>query len=167
MRVAATQAPLVSRRADAPTPLLHVRDQKASGTDGGTFTSGAWRTRDLNTVLTNEIAGASLAANQITLPAGKYQIEARAPAYRVKQHKMKLRNTTDLADTLIGLSADADDTNNVGTHTFLSGRFAISGVKVLEIQHQCTITRAASGLGVNSAFGVVEVFTDVLIWKIA
>ena len=28
-----------------------ICDQKANDTDGGTFTSGAWRTRDLNTCL--------------------------------------------------------------------------------------------------------------------
>lgn len=42
------------------SPLLHVQDQKTSGTLGGTFTSGAWRTRDLNTELTNEITGGGL-----------------------------------------------------------------------------------------------------------
>lgn len=36
--------------------LFHVQDQKASGTSGGTFTSGADRTRTLNTTVTNEIA---------------------------------------------------------------------------------------------------------------
>ena len=44
-------------------PFLHIQDQKPQGTYGGTFTAGAWRTRDLNTVLTNTITGASLAAN--------------------------------------------------------------------------------------------------------
>ena len=54
------------------TKLLHMRDEKANGTQGGTFTSGSWYTRDLNTVVTNEINGASLSSNQFTLPAGDY-----------------------------------------------------------------------------------------------
>ena len=66
--------------------FLHIQDQKPQGTNGGTFTSGAWRTRDLNTVLTNTITGASLADNQITLPAGKYYVEASAPAYQTFAH---------------------------------------------------------------------------------
>ena len=69
--------------------LLHIRDEKAQNTAGGTFTSGAWRTRDLNTVKTNEITGASLAANQITLPAGTYWVEWSAPAYVVNQNQSK------------------------------------------------------------------------------
>ena len=39
--------------------LLHIQDQKASGTSGGTFTTGAWQTRVLNTELTNTITSMS------------------------------------------------------------------------------------------------------------
>lgn len=58
---------------------LNMNSFLHKGTHGGTFTAGAWRTRDLNTVLTNTISGASLSNNQITLPAGKYYVEASAP----------------------------------------------------------------------------------------
>ena len=40
--------------------LLHVREEQASGTDGGTFTSGARRTRDLNVEKTREISGGGM-----------------------------------------------------------------------------------------------------------
>ena len=40
--------------------FLIVEDQKASGTDGGTFTSGAWQTRDLITEGCNNISGAGV-----------------------------------------------------------------------------------------------------------
>lgn len=33
--------------------IVILQDQKAQNTDGGTFTSGAWRTRDLNTKVTD------------------------------------------------------------------------------------------------------------------
>jgi len=62
--------------------LLHVIEEQAAGTNGhndGNFVSGAYRTRVLNKVLTNEISGASVASNQITLPAGTYFIEAQSP----------------------------------------------------------------------------------------
>jgi len=147
--------------------LLHVRDEKASGTNSGTFTCGAWRTRDLNTVLTNEIAGSSLAANQITLPAGTYFVEASAPAYRVDYHKVKLYNITDASDVIIGTSdksgAAADYTQD---RSIVSGRFTIAGVKVFELQHYGLTTRANNGLGTVCTFGVVEVFAEVKIWKI-
>lgn len=40
--------------------VLHVQDQKAATTDGGTFTSGADRTRDINTEVTNTLTGGGL-----------------------------------------------------------------------------------------------------------
>ena len=79
-------------------PFLHIQDQKPQGTNGGTFTSGAWRTRDLNTVLTNTITGASLSANQITLPAGKYYVEAKSVATEVERHKVRFVNDDETLD---------------------------------------------------------------------
>ena len=77
------------------TTLGHWREQQTAGTAGGTFTAGAWRTRGLATEVTNTISGASLAANQITLAAGTYDIDAHAVAFRVDGHVAKLYNITD------------------------------------------------------------------------
>ena len=82
--------------------LLHIQDQKTSGTQGGTFTAGAWQTRVLNTELTSTIAEASLSANQITLPAGDYYLEAAAPAFRVDMHVVRIQNITDASTILSG-----------------------------------------------------------------
>jgi len=147
--------------------LLHVRDEKPNGTAGGTFTSGAWRTRTLNTVLTNEISGASLATNQITLPAGTYWIDADPIAHGVNQHRAKLRNITDTADILIGTAATSNVTNPSSTLSKIAGRFTLAGTKTLEIQHWANTTNATGGFGVAfSAAGVVEIYTNVKIWKV-
>ena len=60
-----------------------IRDEKASGTTGGTFTSGAWQTRDLNTEVVDTGNHASVATNQITLAAGTYRFRIVAPAHLV------------------------------------------------------------------------------------
>ena len=149
--------------------LLHVRDEKANATAGGTFTSGAWQTRTLNTSLTNEISGASLSSNQIILPAGTYFIYASLPAMHVNNHKAKLTNVTDSSDTLIGTNDYAGSTNTgyVNTNSLIKGRFTIASQKTFEIQHRCATTLAGEGFGTGTSFGVVEVFTDVQIWKVA
>lgn len=147
--------------------LLHVREEQAANTSGGTFTSGAWRTRTLNTTLVNEISGASLGSNQITLPAGTYEIDALAPGLSVGVHKAKLRNTTDSTDTLIGLSMQNDASTGLHcTNAPVRGRFTIAAQKVFELQHQCGVTRSTNGLGLASNLGVVEVYSDVVIRKI-
>ena len=46
-----------------------VEDQKANNLYPATITASTWTTRELNTVVINDITGASLASNQITLAA--------------------------------------------------------------------------------------------------
>lgn len=147
--------------------LLHVRDEKSAGVNGGTFTAGAWRTRDVNTVKTNEISGASLSSNQITLPAGTYFIMASAPAYNLSIHKAKLRNVTDGSDVIIGTSEYNVSTVQVQTRSFVLGRFTIAASKAFEIQHYASVTISTTGFGWASNFSVVEVYTEVFIWKVA
>ena len=82
-------------------PLLHVQDQKPTGTGGGTSVSGD-NERPLNTVLTNEIAGASLDSNKITLPAGEYFISANAQIYSgSEEHTSELQSHSDLVCRLL------------------------------------------------------------------
>ncbi len=146
--------------------LLHVQDQKASGLDGGTFTSGAWRTRDLNTVLTNEIAGASVSGNQMTLPSGDYFILASAPAYTVGSHRAKMFNVTDASDILIGTSEAMSTASNVQTRSFLAGRFTLASEKIVELRHRGASTSSGTGFGVASSFSDPEIYADVSIWKV-
>jgi hypothetical protein len=153
-------------RADAfGAQLFHVRDEKPAGTNGGTFTSGAWQTRDLNTVRSNEIAGANLSANQITLAAGEYFIMASAPGRDCAKHQIKWRNITDQTDELTGRTAAVAQGNDA--HVSVSGRFSVVGAsKSFELQHRCQTTRLGEGLGTAGNFGISESYADVMIWKV-
>ena len=144
--------------------LLHIRDEKSSGTGGGTSSSGSWQTRTLNTVKTNEIS-ASLSSNQVSLISGTYYIMAKALHFDGDRHKIKLRNITDSSDEIIGSSEYAEDSSNGTTNSYLNGRFTIGGTKVFEIQHRCEV--GDGSFGVQSSFGVIEVYADVQIWKVA
>jgi hypothetical protein len=152
--------------------LLHVRDEKVAGTQGGTFTAGDWRTRTLNTVKTNGISGASLTSNQITLPAGTYDVDITAEAYLVQGHKLKLYNITDAVDQIIGQNAYSgqnpgnQNDSPVATSATVKGRFTLVAQKVFEVRHRCTNSGSTSGFGIALGFGVVEVYCDALIRKI-
>lgn len=144
--------------------LLHVQDQKTAGTDGQALASGSWLQRNLNTTLTNEISGASLASNQISLPAGTYWVEARANSYNCDKHKLRLQNTTDSTTLLQGLNAGPDTTGVGMTDTAeLRGRITLAGTKTLQLQHRVENTSIA-GHAFN--LSVVEVYAEVLIWKV-
>jgi len=143
-----------------------VEDQKTSGTAGGTFTSGAWQTRTLNTEVLNGISGASLASNQITLPAGTYDVRFVAPAAGVSLHKAKICDITHSTDLIIGSSEDIYNTASVTKSTGF-GRFVLSGETVIELQHYCSATGSTQGFGQACGFSVVEVYAHVEIQKIA
>jgi hypothetical protein len=91
----------------------------------------------LNTVLTNEISGASLATNQITLPAGTYEIEWSAPGYSVNVHQSQLYDTTASAILIGGSSEDANTNVYAQTRSVGFGRFTLSIESVLELRHRC------------------------------
>lgn len=146
------------------TNVAYIREEQTSGTNGGTFTSGAWQTRVLNTKTDPNSIVTTLASNQFTIPAGTYQIEATAPAFVVNAHKAKLRNITDSTDTLIGSSENTQ--GNAQTSSRVCGTFTIAGSKVFEIQHQGTATSTSNGFGMASSFSVVEVYTQVMLTKI-
>lgn len=159
-------AGLAYRNGGALTPLLHLQDQKATNTDGGTFTSGDWRTRTLNTEVTDEI-GSTLSSNQFTLPAGTYEINATAPARNVGSHKLRLRNITDGSDTLIGISEYMSPTNTGANRATLRGRFTIAAEKTFELQHRCSSSESTVGFGAASNFSVTEIYADVMVWRVA
>lgn len=143
--------------------VMIVYDQKAQNTAGGTFTSGAWQTRTLNTVQSNSITGASLASNQITLPAGTYLIEGSAPAATVNLHQAGFYNVTDGTFSIIGTTERAG-TSDV-TRSFFSGVITIAGTKVFDIRHRCQITCGTYGFGYAGNFAV-EIYTMVKITKL-
>lgn len=154
------------------TQLLHVREEQASGTNPqGTLTGAAWDLRILNTVVTNQISGASLASNQIVLPAGTYYIQGQAPCSgNVQGHKARLYNVTDAATTIIGTSernrtaAGADEATN---YSYLFGQFTITASKTFEVQHYL-LAFAPGGVGLASGVPTLaEVYTTVMIWKVA
>lgn len=146
-------------------PTCYIKDVKANGTNGGTATSGSWERRDLNTV-SGSCSFVSLSSNQVTLSSGTYRVRASAPALGVGQNKIKLRNTTDSTDTLIGTQEYADNTNLGTSRSVITGRFSISSSKTYEIQHRVATTKATNGYGNNSNFGVDEIFTEVEITKL-
>ena len=146
-----------------------IADSKAASSNhGGTFTSGAWRTRDLNTELADADSIVSISSNQFTLQAGSYLIRAAAPAYRVNRHLIRLYNITDSSVVVEGYGSYSHANDNSLTHTFLSARTTITGAKVFEIQHRCQTTEADVGLGLNMSNNISntdDIYTIVEIYK--
>jgi hypothetical protein len=148
--------------------LLHVQDQKAAGTHGGTATSGAWRTRDLNTDVVNNISGASLTSNQISLPAGKYYVEGTTTAYRIGQSVARIFDVTGSELLVLSAFTRVDTTVIASVLVPLCGVFDIEETSVIELQHLFSTTRENNGLGDGIDIGQpYNVFSDLKFWKVA
>jgi|APSaa5957512535_1039671.scaffolds.fasta_scaffold32427_2 hypothetical protein len=153
---------------NASKSVFVAEERKTSGSPGGDFNSGAWRTRLLSDVAVNNISGASLSTNQITLPAGTYEIEAWANAGIVDLHATRLYNVTDDSVPISGSGEYTAITGMSGKST-LRGVITIAGTKVFELQHRCSLSRSSTGFGfhVGGSFAVeYEVFSNIKIKRI-
>lgn len=150
------------------TPVLWVRDEKASGVAGGSGIPDGYVVRTLNTAKKNSMSGASLAGNQITLPAGTFRVSFTAPAGpTASNHKAYLYNVTDGVTTVAGTSTYAPQSAQIVTVSqVLCAEFTISSSKVFEVRHWITAT-GTPNLGAASSSGQVEVYTDVFIEKVS
>jgi len=145
-----------------------VCDRKSAGSHGGSFASGDWRTRELNTEDFDPDGIVTLSSNQFTLQAGSYFINAMAPAQSVVNHQLRLRNITDSNNALFGFAAYASQSSGNATddndYAFLKGRITLSGAKTFELQHRCNTTRNGAGFGQPSTFAE-ETYASVEIYK--
>ena len=144
-----------------------ICDEKASGTGGGTFTSGAFRTRDLDTEIADPDSIVSISGNQFTLGAGSYLIEASATAHDVQRHIARIYNATSSSVVAYGQPNFGDTSGNGTGPSIVVARVTITGDTAFEIQHRCETTKATNGFGLNNDFGsdIVNKYTIVKIFK--
>ena len=151
----------------AKNQVAYLKDVKASGTNGGGFTSGAWQTRDLNTV-TGDSTIVSLATNIFTLQPGEYDIEAEAIGHHVNTHQsgiaLSSSSTPDIALGSSEYSPVALDSS--GTKSKVMTKFFITTPTSYKIVHRCQTTDSDNGFGNATSFGINEVYTQVKITKL-
>jgi len=133
------------------TSYAIIADVKASNADGGSFTSGAWRTRDLNTEISDVDSIVSISSNQFTLAAGSYFIIFSAQAHNPNSHQTRLYNATTSANVQFGQAMYGGASTSVTTASRGVARVTISGSTVFEIQHRCASTKSTFGLGVGTS----------------
>ncbi len=151
----------------ANKPVFHAQEQKPTGEVGHNYTGGE-EDVILNTVLTNEITGASLASNEITLPAGKYYASGQ------------LIFSISTVDTVCRLSV-RDTAGNVlviGVSKFAATRFTGEGYLVsgqFELTTTTVITLSKydnKGGSFNPTYPAItnqapyEVYSDFKIWAL-
>ena len=149
-------------------PLLHMEEELAAQTDGGTFLAGANRNRDLNVLRVNEISGASFntGSSLITLSIGTYRVEGSAPAFGVLEHVVKFNSVSGTSTALIGTRELAP--SGIQTRSFVYGTISPLVESTYRLQHQCQTSQNTNGFGVGSGSNIstANIFSECKIWRI-
>jgi hypothetical protein len=146
-------------------PGLVIEQQQVSGTGGGSSVAGTNNIRVLNTVVRNNIAGASLAVNQFTLPAGTYMIDWVCPVSASNRHQSMLFNVTDAIIEKRGTSGNSTAGANYSQDFSTGIHFVtLAASKVFEIRHYTETNSGAFTLGHACSQGT-ETYTRVKVYK--
>ena len=156
------------------TRVALLKDQKNNQVDGGTFTSGAWRDRDLtveedpsgfvNFVPTpNGQTTAGTNGNTPgywSLPAGQYKIEWYATGFIVNRHKTRLvYSTTESHISTAGLDSSASFVEGSNANNTTQDNDAISTISTghtvikltettwFKVMHFCSTSNPDEGFG--------------------
>lgn len=153
---------------DLGYPLLHVVDEKNSATDGGSAAAATIQDRNLNTIRVNEISGASLAANVVTLPEGTYWIEANTPAFATQKTKGWLAESVSNTIRVHGTNEYGINTGGSSCQSLIMGRLTVPvGGLAYKLRTYTEVAVGTNGLGVCSpGSGQNSVYSQLKAWKL-
>ena len=143
--------------------LLADRHNATAG-DRGTFSTGAWRTREINTEVVDTDNIVTLSSNQFTLQAGTYQIKFGACAYKVNRHITRLRQISPVATIAAGSSQYSYASSADLSWSRGFARFTITQATAYEIQHYCQTSQSDNGFGFQMTYSTSD-YVQVEIYK--
>ena len=130
----------------------------------GAYTTGDWRTRDIDTEISDEDGIVTISSNQFTLQAGNYFIRFACSMYHCGNHAIRLRNITDSSTAGVG-EPNYSYTYSSSLMTTGTCRVSIDSAKVFEVQGYPSTTKATNGFGEDMDNGPchsvrVEIFKE-------
>ena len=142
-----------------------VREQQSSSTDGGTFNSGDWRVRSINTEVFDPDNIVSVANNEITLVAGTYVAVWFAHAWHVNQHQTRLKLDSSTSTSFNALGSSSHSLTNASNQNASHGihRFTLNQTESLSLQHRCQSSQS-NGFGQANGWGN-NIYSQVVFYK--
>lgn len=143
-----------------------IRDIKSTGTNGGTFTSGAWQTRDLNTLEgKNPYLWITLSSNTFTLKEGTYLLTGTIPNFNVGDNQTRIYNTTTNTPEFYSVNCTSGSISQSSSK--ISGIIIVpSGKNSYILQHFCQKTQISDGFGIANGFDNSETYSVLNIKRI-
>ena len=144
-----------------PISVAVIADEKSNGTNGPSLTTGTWaNNRDLNTEISDPDNIVSIASNQFTLGAGTYLISWSCPNYETNRHRSRLYDVT--ADTTLAYGG-----NEIATASSRSGGSVVTTISSNNVYKVQQRVHSSGGFGgIACSFGVNEIYTIVVIYKL-
>lgn len=130
----------------------------------GTVTAGMWNIGPLNTVVRNEITGASLdsANNTFTLPPGKYYMEAFRAIFYCRGYETRLWDVTHGEVAIYGGKGYADPSSGHNSeHVPINGILEPSETTTYRIEAWVETTRTSTGWGYRD----IALSGDNVVWS--
>ena len=167
--------PSANLRGPSGINQLIAVSQNDTSLAGSIGASGGWRTRAINTLDYNNIAGASFAANRITVPAGTYEVNGfacmhyaiplatTAPGLYLS-FGTRLYNITAAATALNGLALvnmleQTDTTASFKYHnetSLLEGTVTFAAQATLELQSHWSVNASLTGVLATPGYNLVS-----------
>jgi hypothetical protein len=146
--------------------IAYVQRFVPPATSGGTSVAGAWNTVPLSQLNDPTGIGISVSSNQITIPAGSYDITGFS-SLRTSDNQLRLRNITDGTTTLLGFNVYG---GNISDGALMpascSGIVTISSTKVFELQYRVAVGDTFGLGGASTNFGEDILTASVKIQKL-
>lgn len=144
--------------------LKYAKLFELSSGDGGSSIVG-WQTRAL-THHTDHDDIVTLSSNLFTPIAGKYIVQAAAPAYAVGRHRIRIWDETQSRAALMGISlwAGGGSSPNHANLAYVCGIIETEGEIEYSLDHYTQLAQATYGLGTDTQgtadnqYGTVELF---------
>jgi hypothetical protein len=147
------------------TAFINISNSLAQGTDGPAIVAGSWQDVPLNTINSDSQGIViSLAANEITLPAGAYRVRGAAPAFKGGNTVLRTCNVTTGINTTAKPERGADE--EVQINATLDARIVLPATQTIKFQQLCssTITGGVLGKAANLT-GVNEIHARFVLEK--
>lgn len=140
----------------------------STGTQGGSYsTSNTWQQRPINTEVSNNITGCSLASNAITLSeAGVYHIRCKVWCYGVRQTDLRLYDVTHSASAVVARGGFFYTTDLVGPGN-LDTYVTTTESTTFRVDMAASTIHTTSGMGVALNYtGWDEIYLELDITKL-
>lgn len=143
-----------------------LRDEKSTGTNGGSCSAATWNNRNLNIEVSDVDNIVSIASNQFTPISGDYIINIWAQCFEGLLHRLRLYNVTGAASVEEGIGSRTPAAASVSTMVHLVCAFTANGTDTYRIDHYTSTAQATNGLGIAVSDGSPEVYMEILLEKL-